>query len=95
MTNIADAADPDGWGYPQLSPEYLIDQGPELIFFTSCCVDDVESISARPGWATIEAVKNGHVFELDDDHASRWGPRIADLAAAISDALLAASLVDA
>lgn len=89
MTNIADDADPDGWGYPQLSPEYLVDTSPEVIFFTGCCGDTVETISSRPGWETITAVANGDVFEVDQDMASRWGPRIGELAQAIAEALAA------
>ncbi len=95
LTNVADDADTDGWGYPQLSPEYLLDRSPALIFFTNCCRDTVESISARPGWETIAAVRDGRVFELDDDIASRWGPRIADLAAAIAASVTAAVGADA
>jgi iron complex transport system substrate-binding protein len=36
-------------------------------------------VAARPGWGDIAAVKNDGVVELDDDIASRWGPRIVDL----------------
>lgn len=95
MDNIADDADPDGWGYPQLSPEYLVDTSPEVIFFTGCCGDTVESISARPGWETITAVVDGSVFEVDQDIASRWGPRIGDLTEVIAEALTAVIGVDA
>lgn len=95
MTNIADDADPDGWGYPQLSPEYLVDTSPEVIFFTGCCGDTTETIAARPGWETITAVANGNVFEVDQDMASRWGPRIGDLAEAIAAALAAVIGVNA
>ena len=33
-------------------------------------------MSKRPGWGAIEAVRNGAIVELDDDIASRWGPRV-------------------
>jgi iron complex transport system substrate-binding protein len=37
----------------------------------------------------MTAVVNGHIFEMDDDVASRWGPRVVDyleaVAAAVSD----------
>ena len=29
-----------------------------------------------PGWSGLNAVKNSGVVQLDDDIASRWGPRI-------------------
>ena len=32
----------------------------------------------RPGWDAISAVRNDHVVPVDDDIASRWGPRIVD-----------------
>jgi iron complex transport system substrate-binding protein len=30
----------------------------------------------RPGWSVLAAVKSGRVLALNDDIASRWGPRI-------------------
>jgi iron complex transport system substrate-binding protein len=88
LTNIADAADKDGTGYPQLSAEYLIAQNPDFIFLadTKCCAQNAKSIAARPGWAELKAVKAGNVIELDDDIASRWGPRTPQLFDAIATA---------
>ena len=37
--------------------------------------------------AAITAVANGGVIEMDDDIASRWGPRIVEYVQAVSDAL--------
>ena len=44
-------------------------------------------MAARAGWASITAVTNGGVVALDDDIASRWGPRVVDLQRAIVDAV--------
>ena len=80
--NIADPADgPKTAGYPQLTPEFIVKQNPDVIFLadSKCCQQSAETVKARPGWATIRAVKEGHVVALDDDIASRWGPRIVDL----------------
>ncbi|MCQ3802884.1 MAG: ABC transporter substrate-binding protein [bacterium] len=79
--NIADQADEQGYGYPQLSSEYIIAVDPDLIFLadTLCCGQNLETVAARPGWSALTAVTNGAVVELDDDIASRWGPRIVDL----------------
>ena len=89
VENIADPADADGLGYPVLSVEFIIDADPDLIFFTSCCGDTPESIGDRPGWDSISAVSAGAMHELDDDLASRWGPRLVDfyrlVAAAVAD----------
>lgn len=91
LENIADAADADGaaFGYPQLSDEYIIDADPDLIFLadTVCCGQDASTVAARPGWDGLSAVANGNVVELNDDVASRWGPRLVDFVAAIAAAL--------
>lgn len=89
MENIADPADADGFGYPQLVEEFVIDADPDLIFLadTVCCAQDASTVAARPGWSSLRAVTGGGVVELDDDVASRWGPRLVEFAAAIAGAL--------
>jgi iron complex transport system substrate-binding protein len=81
LENIADPADNDGSGYPQLSAEFLLDADPNLVFLadTKCCKQSAKTVAARPGWDAISAVRDDHVVELDDDVASRWGPRVVDL----------------
>ena len=92
LANVADPADADGsaWGYPQLSDEYLVDADPDVIFLadTLCCAQSAETVAARPGWDQLTAVQTGRVVELSDDIASRWGPRLVDFIAAISDVLV-------
>jgi iron complex transport system substrate-binding protein len=80
LKNIADAADKDASGYPQLSAEYVIKADPDLIFLadTKCCGQSARTVAARDGWEQITAVRSGGVVELDDDVASRWGPRVVD-----------------
>lgn len=97
MSNIADAADPDGFGFPQLTAEYIIGQNPSLIYLadTICCGQTAEIVADRPGWSALDAVLNGAVIELDDDVASRWGPRIADLVDDIVVSIRDLELVDA
>jgi len=91
LENIADAADPDGskGGYPQLSQEMLVKADPDLIFLADvkCCQQNAETVKARSGWASISAVKHNRIVELDDDIASRWGPRVVDLLRTIVDAV--------
>jgi cobalamin transport system substrate-binding protein len=81
LRNIADAADADGTGYPQLSAEYILHADPDLIFLadTRCCGQSAKTVARRPGWDALSAVRRGEVVELDDDVASRWGPRIVEL----------------
>ena len=87
LVNAADPADAEGtsWGYPQLSAEYLLDADPDIIFLadTKCCGQTAATIAERPGWETLTAVSTGRIVELDDDVASRWGPRIVDFLRAI------------
>lgn len=77
LHNIADTAE-GGSDYPQLSAEFVISQNPDLIFLADakCCGESVETVSARPGWDAITAVRTGNVIPVDEDVASRWGPRI-------------------
>lgn len=89
LTNVADAADTKGSGYPQLTAESLIKSNPDLIFLadTKCCAQNLDAVKARAGWAGLTAVSKGQVVALDDDIASRWGPRVVDLIRAIVDAV--------
>lgn len=89
LSNIADPADADGYGYPQLSSEYIIDANPDLVFLadTVCCGQNEKTVEARPGWDHLQALTNGNIVELNDDIASRWGPRIVDFLEAVAAAV--------
>jgi iron complex transport system substrate-binding protein len=96
LKNIADAANQasDG-GYPQLSPDYIITARPKIIFLTDNQAADGGQtpavVAARPGWSAIPAVKDHLVIGLNDDIASRWGPRLPQLVAEIAQAVERAS----
>jgi iron complex transport system substrate-binding protein len=89
LKNIADAADSTGSGYPQLSAEYIIGANPSLIVLadTRCCGQTRQTVSARPGWGTIAAVRNHAIVRIDDSIASRWGPRVVNFVRAVASAL--------
>ncbi len=91
MKSIADAATgaASSGGYPQLSAEFIIKSNPDYIFLadTVCCGQNPKKVAERPGWSVLSAVKDGHVVGLNDDIASRWGPRIVDLLRTVADAL--------
>ena len=89
LKNIADEAKGAGGGYPQLSAEYIIQADPDLIFLadTKCCGQSARTVAKRPGWDRIAAVRDGDVIPLDDDVASRWGPRVVDYLRRIADAV--------
>ncbi|GAA4659208.1 ABC transporter substrate-binding protein [Gordonia humi] len=73
--------------YPQLSAEYIIEQDPDLILLTDakCCSVTKESVARRAGWGDLRAVTQERVFALDDDVASRWGPRVVDLVRRVAE----------
>ena len=79
VVNIADphATSADA-GYPQLSAEYVVSADPKLIFLadTVCCHVTPAKVASRAGFSTVNAVVNGHVVNVNDDVASRWGPRL-------------------
>jgi iron complex transport system substrate-binding protein len=91
LRNIADAAG-DGTPYPQLNAEFIIDADPDLIFLacSKYCGTTAESVAERPGWGDLTAVRTGSLIEVDDDVASRWGPRIVDYLEQVAAAVDAA-----
>lgn len=90
LTNIADTATDAASGYPQLSPEFIVDADPSIIFLadTKCCGQTADTLAQRPGFEGLSAIANNSVVELDDDVASRWGPRTVDFVEAIVDGVL-------
>ncbi|WP_232796980.1 ABC transporter substrate-binding protein [Blastococcus atacamensis] len=89
LENIADGPGEAAGGYPQLSPEYVVAEAPDLIVLadTKCCAQSAATVAQRPAFDTVPAVTEGRVLEADDDIASRWGPRIADFAEAVAESL--------
>ena len=81
LVNIADEVpDEFGSGYVQLSPEYILATDPDVIFLGDAGFgESVETVSARPGWDTLSAVSESHIYPLDSAVSGRWGPRTADL----------------
>ncbi|MGH9097814.1 MAG: ABC transporter substrate-binding protein [Acidimicrobiales bacterium] len=83
LKNIADtSADAtSSGGYPQLNAEYILKANPTYIFLadTICCAQNAATLAARPGWSTLSAVTNHRIVLLNDDIASRWGPRVVTL----------------
>jgi cobalamin transport system substrate-binding protein len=91
LTSIADSgkgAAASG-GYPQLSAEFILNADPGYVFLadTRCCKQSAATVARRPGWSTLSAVRSGRVVALDDDIASRWGPRIVDLLRTVAETI--------
>jgi iron complex transport system substrate-binding protein len=74
--------------YPQLSAEVIVQRNPQVIVLAD---EDAgvtaASVRARPGWSTIDAVKNGRICIVDPDIVSRAGPRIVDALDALARCL--------
>ncbi len=88
LVNLADGVE-EGNDYPQLNAEFIIQANPDLIFLadSKCCGESPETVAARDGWGATNAVINGNVIAVDDDIASRWGPRLVEFIKAVSTAL--------
>ncbi|CAB4364631.1 MAG: ABC transporter substrate-binding protein [Actinobacteria bacterium] len=88
LKNLADGVEA-GNDYPQLNAEYLVTSNPDLIFLadTKCCGESAGTVAARPGWDGITAVQRGAIVVIDDDIASRWGPRLVGFVQAVASAL--------
>jgi iron complex transport system substrate-binding protein len=80
--NIADAGDKQHTGYPQLSAEYILKANPQIIVLADGQAP--AKVAARPGWKTVAAVKSHRVVAVNEDIASRWGPRIVQFARAVA-----------
>jgi iron complex transport system substrate-binding protein len=89
LRNIADQVETSAGPYPQLNAEFIISADPDLIFLacTKYCGETAETVAARPGWGALTAVTAGGVVEMDDDIASRWGPRVVDYLRQASEAV--------
>ncbi len=83
--NIADPADPDRFGFPQLTPEAIIEANPQLIVITDQVGYTADDVASRPGWDQIDAVESGNIEQVGADISSRWGPRVADFVEQMAD----------
>jgi iron complex transport system substrate-binding protein len=89
MRNIADATEGDT-DYPQLSAEFIVSQDPNVIFLADVNLGvTAETVAARPGWSGLSAVVSGNIVAINDDIASRWGPRLVEFVQAVATGLTA------
>jgi iron complex transport system substrate-binding protein len=91
LTSIADSAKgaAAAGGYPQVSAEFVLKANPDYVLLadTRCCKQSPATVAKRPGWSALGAVRGARVVALDDDIASRWGPRIVDLLRTVAEAV--------
>jgi iron complex transport system substrate-binding protein len=90
LRNVADrAAERSGAPYPQLSAEGVVSADPELIVLadSECCGQTPARVRRRAGWDVVSAVRDRAVVSIDDDIASRWGPRIPEFVERVAAAM--------
>jgi iron complex transport system substrate-binding protein len=78
--NVA-AALPKKWVL--YKPEKIIQDDPDVIFILARSGADFESgrrkLERMPGLTGVKAVKDGRIYEIDENAASRFGPRLVDV----------------
>lgn len=84
--NVAAGATSD---FPQLTAEAVIAADPEVILLADAefQAQNADTVLSRPGWANVSAVKSRRVVGIDDDIASRPGPRIVEAMEIVAKAL--------
>jgi iron complex transport system substrate-binding protein len=96
MKSIADAAKgaAAAGGYPTVSAEYILKANPDFIILSDTGQDGGQTaatVSKRPGWSVLSAVKDKRIIVLNADIASRWGPRIVNLLQTVETQVAAGS----
>lgn len=83
--SFADATE----NYPQVSAEAVFERNPQVILGPDSQGMKLtqEAVGERPGWADIQAVRDGRIYLLDGDMVSRPGPRLAEALEALAAAL--------
>lgn len=68
--------------FPQLDPEMILEADPDAILLADAPYGETaESLSDRPGWSDLRALRNDRVLELTQDQVdllNRAGPRLAE-----------------
>lgn len=68
-------------GWYEVNAEEVITQNPQIMIYPDMGEEKssiVAAIESRPGWDTIDAVKNKQMFAVANDPLVRVGPRLAD-----------------
>jgi iron complex transport system substrate-binding protein len=73
-TNIGAAA---GSGYPNFSTEILFKDDPAVYIADSGSMSKPGDLSKRAGYSDLTAIKDGHVYVIQDNLIARPGPRLA------------------
>lgn len=75
-------------GWIAVSGETVIASNPDIILTNVASPGDaVAEICARPGWDTMNAVKNGHVYRIDNTSSSQPAPDVVKALREIAEAV--------
>ncbi|MEI6451646.1 MAG: ABC transporter substrate-binding protein, partial [Actinomycetes bacterium] len=67
-----------GSGFPTFSTEVLFKNDPDVYIADSGSMGEPGDIARRSGFAELTAVKDGHVYVIEDSIIARPGPRLAE-----------------
>ncbi len=69
--------------FPQLDPEVVVAADPEVVILADAPFgESAETLAARAGWAGLQALQTGRVYELSEAESNftgRAGPRVAEV----------------
>lgn len=74
--------------FPRLNPEFVVRAQPDLIIGGR---REVDGMAARPGWAALQALRDGQTCRFSPDQAEmlvRPGPRLGEAAGLLADCLV-------
>lgn len=66
--------------YPEYSQEMIVSKDPQIMFYShhGTSQESIEDILARPGWESIEAIREKRVFYIDEDIVQLATPRLVE-----------------
>jgi iron complex transport system substrate-binding protein len=67
-----------GPGFPNFSSEVLLKDDPAVYIADSGSMSEPGDLSSRPGFSNLTAVRDGHVYVIEDSLIARPGPRLAE-----------------
>ncbi len=82
--NLGDMEESD---YYEFSVERLMAENPQVYLVGSGSMFDPGDITSRPGWDSMDAVRGGRVYVIDEDLVYRTGPRLIEGLEAIHRAI--------
>lgn len=87
LANGVNVAGDTGSTYPEYSLNDLLAENPQVYLTADDGFKTAEDIFARQGYGSIEAIKTGQLFMLDQDLISRRGPRVIEALERIAAAI--------